>query len=116
MLCCLLLTFSKFNFYKNSSRYTIRVSKSLKLDQDQHFVGPDHGPNSLHMFQQRTEVTTSKKSWLVDWFDSLSLSQQLWSCPDGQFTKPHFFLCKLDKAVNEYFVHILSLVTDKNPS
>ena len=27
-----------------------------------------------------------------------------------------FFLGKLDKAVNQYFVHILSLVTDNNPS
>ena len=25
------------------------------------------------------------------WFDSLLPSQQLWSCRDGQFTKPHFF-------------------------
>ena len=28
----------------------------------------------------------------------------------------HFFLGKLDKAVNQYFVHILLLVTDNNPS
>ena len=27
-----------------------------------------------------------------------------------------FFLGKLDQAVNQYFVHILSLVTDNNPS
>ena len=27
-----------------------------------------------------------------------------------------FFLCKLEQAVNQYFVHILSLVTDSNPS
>ena len=26
------------------------------------------------------------------------------------------FLGKLEKAVNQYFVHILSLVTDNNPS
>ena len=43
-------------------------------------------------------------------------SQQLWSWRDGQFTKPHFFLGKLEQAVNQYFVHILSLVTDNNPS
>ena len=29
---------------------------------------------------------------------------------------PHFFLGKLEQAVNQYFVHILSLVTDNNPS
>ena len=27
---------------------------------------------------------------------------------------PHFFLGKLEEAVNQYFVHILSLVTDNN--
>ena len=27
-----------------------------------------------------------------------------------------FFLGKFDKLVNQYFVHILSLVTDNNPS
>ena len=42
-------------------------------------------------------------------------SEQLWSWRDGQFT-PHFFLDKLEQAVNQYFVHILSLVTDNNPS
>ena len=35
---------------------------------------------------------------------------------DGQFTYPHFFLGKLEQAVNHYFVHIISLVTDNNPS
>ena len=43
-------------------------------------------------------------------------SQQLWSWRDVQFTYPHFFLGKLEQAVNQYFVHILSLVTDNNPS
>ena len=38
--------------------------------------------------------------------------QQLWSWRDGQFT----YLGKLEQAVNQYFVHILSLVTDNNPS
>ena len=28
---------------------------------------------------------------LFVWFDSLRLSQQLWSSWDGQFTLPHFF-------------------------
>ena len=43
-------------------------------------------------------------------------SQQLWSWRDGQFTLPHFFLGKLEQAVNQYFMHILLLVTDNNPS
>ena len=50
------------------------------------------------------------------WFDSLRPSQQLWSCRHGQFTKSHIFLDKLDQAVNQYFVHILLLETDNNPS
>ena len=28
-------------------------------------------------------------------------SQQLWSLRDGQFTKPHFFLGRLEQAVNQ---------------
>ena len=43
-------------------------------------------------------------------------SQQLWSWRDGQFTLPHFFLGKLEQAVNQYFVHIFLSVTDNNPS
>ena len=46
-------------------------------------------------------------------------SQQLWSWCDGQFTLvtlPHFFMGKLEQAVNQYFMHILSLLTDNNPS
>ena len=42
-------------------------------------------------------------------------SQQLWSWWDSQFTLPHFFLGKLEQVVNQYFVYILSLVTDNNP-
>ena len=38
-------------------------------------------------------------------------SQQLWSWQDGQFTLPHFFLGKLEQAVNQYlkksFSHFL---------
>ena len=35
-------------FLKSNNRKTIRVSNSLDPgDQDQHFVGPDLGPNSL---------------------------------------------------------------------
>ena len=28
-------------------------------------------------------------------------SQQLWSLGDGQFTQPHFFLGRLEQAVNQ---------------
>ena len=36
----------------------------------------------------------------------------------GTVSSPNhiFFLGKLEEAVNQYFVHILSLVTDNNPS
>ena len=43
-------------------------------------------------------------------------SQRLWSWRDGHFTEPHFFLGNFEQAVNQYFVHILLLVTDNNPS
>ena len=37
--------------------------------------------------------------------------------PGGTVSSPnHTFLGKLEQAVNQYFVHILSLVTDNNPS
>ena len=36
--------------------------------------------------------------------------QQLWSCWDGHHL---FFLGKLEQVVNQYFVRILSLVTDE---
>ena len=46
-------------------------------------------------------------------FVALRPSHKLWSWQDGQFTLPHFFLDKLEHAVNQYSVHILLLVTDK---
>ena len=45
-----------------------------------------------------------------------STAMSLWPWWDGKFTQPHFYLGKLEQAVNQYFVHILSLVTDNNPS
>ena len=48
-------------------------------------------------------------------FDSFCLSRQLWSCWDGQFTKSHFFMCRLDYDVNQFFVHILSKCNWKQP-
>ena len=38
---------------------------------------------------------------LVICFDSLHLSQQLWSCRDGQFTLTTLFLGKLGQAVTQ---------------
>ena len=52
-----------------------------------------------------------KLKCLVGWFIALRPSQQLWSGQNGQFT----YLGKLGQAVNQYFVHILSFVTDNNP-
>ena len=40
-------------------------------------------------------------------------SKSTWG--DGQFTEPHSFLGKLEQAVNQYFMHILLLVTDNSP-
>ena len=44
--CCHLLTLT---FSKNSFRNTIRVSNDLDPDQDRFSVGPDLGPNHLHL-------------------------------------------------------------------
>ena len=49
-------------------------------------------------------------------FVALRPIQQLLSWRDSQFTLPRFFLGKLEQAANQYFVHILLIVTDNNPS
>ena len=57
--CWPLLTFFlKLAFSNNSFRNTFRVSNSLDPDQEQHFMGPDLGPNCL---QKMTKVTASKE-------------------------------------------------------
>ena len=38
---------------------TIRVSNSLDLDQAQHFVGPDLGPNCLQRLSADDKIATS---------------------------------------------------------
>ena len=48
-------------------------------------------------------------------FVALCPSQQLCSSRDNQLTLPHIFMCKLELAVNQYFVHTLSLITDNQP-
>ena len=50
MLSCHLLIFSKPIFSKNYIMSIIRVSNSLDLDQDQHFIWPDLGTKNLQMF------------------------------------------------------------------
>ena len=41
------MTFFKINFFK---KLIISLSNGLDLDQDQHFVGPDLGPNCLQWY------------------------------------------------------------------
>ena len=53
---------------------------------------------------------------LSAWCVALCPSQQLWSCKNGQFTLLQFYIDKRDKVINQYFVHILSLVNDNNLS
>ena len=64
-----------------------------------------------------TFLTIYQEAWLCLFVLLLyAPNQQLWSWQDGQFIYPHFFLGKLEQAVYQYFVHILSHVTDNNPS
>ena len=51
MLSFRLLMFFKFNFSINSLMNTISKSNSLDPDQARQFVGPDLGPNCLHILQ-----------------------------------------------------------------
>ena len=54
------------------------------------------------------------------WFVALSRTVPVNSCYGhvGMVSSPNrtFFLGKLDQVVNQYFLYILSLVTDNNPS
>ena len=64
----------------------------------------------------RSSEAISEMSLLFVCFIALHPSQRLWSWQDGQVSKRHFFfLGKLEQAVNQYSVHILSFVTDKQP-
>ena len=48
--CCRLLTFfSKSTFSQNSFKNIIRVADGWDPDQDRLFVGPEQGPNCLHL-------------------------------------------------------------------
>ena len=51
----------RINFFKKSSRNTIRVSNSLDPDQARQNVGPDLGPTVCKSYQQMTKVATSGK-------------------------------------------------------
>ena len=60
-----------------------------------------------------TSQSTAMVMLIVCYFTSQSTAMVMLSC---QLTYPHFFLGKLNEAVDWYFVHMLSLVTDTNPS
>ena len=67
--------------------------------------------NLLHIFK-----ILKRLRMFLAWFVALRPSQQLCSCRDGHPPNHTFFLGKLEQAVNQYFVHILSLVANSNPS
>ena len=62
--------FSKSTLSKNSFRNAIRVSNSLDLDQAQHFVGPDQGPNCL----QRLSADETSRQTVKQTFFSTHLT------------------------------------------
>ena len=80
---------SKLNiFFSNQSfSTTIRVSNNFDPDQAQLFVFDLILYASVNSYGHDEELSSHT----------------------------YFYLSKLDEAVNQYFVHILSLVTDKNP-
>ena len=58
--CCHLLIFFKINFFeKKKFRNTIRVSNGFDQVQDQHFVGPDLGPNCLQKLSEDDKTDAS---------------------------------------------------------
>ena len=80
-----------------------QTSLDFEIISDQSYLGDffshNNGPGRGHLCHSATFLVC-----LIG-FDAWHPSQQLWSCRDGHFTKPHFFLCKLDKAV---YVEIIS--------
>ena len=54
MICCLLLTFSKINFFEKFFQGCHQsVSNSLDPDQYQHSVSPDLGPDCLQRVSRK---------------------------------------------------------------
>ena len=53
--------FSKLPFSNNSFRNTIRVSNGLDTDKDQHYVGPDLGPNCLERLSADNKNCQARK-------------------------------------------------------
>ena len=53
---------------------------------------------------------------LFVWFVALRPKSTAMVMVGGLVHLTSLFHCKLEQAVNQYFVHILSLVTDNNPS
>ena len=60
--------FLKINVFQNKLRNAIRVSNGLEPDQGRHFVGPDLGPNCLHLpkvFSRRQKLPLARKKLVV---------------------------------------------------
>ena len=98
--------------------------KITKL-QSMHSMLGHHRPRSILVLSGRNHIMANASIYLL--FGNSKLlylfvlllnvaSQQLWAWRCDQFTKPHIFLGKHEQAVNQCFVHILSFVTDNNPS
>ena len=97
--------FFKINIsIKNYFSDTIRVSNSFSPDQARQNVGPDLSPKQFAKVLFVYFVALHPKSTAMV---MAGRSVQLTTL---------FFLGKLEHAVNQYFVHILSLLTDNNPS
>ena len=107
--------FKGYNQLFKLFRKAISVPNSFNHDQALHAVMPDLGPNQLinNLFS-RLGITKFCFVCLPCCFtsqvNSFSHSGTISS------TNHTFSLGRLEQAVNQYFVYILSLVTDNNPS
>ena len=82
--------------------------------------GEIYEKNKAHKIKSEAQVYNEKnicsiESWLVGLLLYIPVNSY---GHVGTFSSPShtFFLGKLEQAVNQYFVHILSLVADNNPS
>ena len=48
-------------------------------------------PGIKRLKHKRNSIAIYRYTCMFVWFVALRPSQQLWSCPNGQFTYPHFF-------------------------
>ena len=75
-------------------------------------------PRALcHVLKLEQDTLHSALYWFI-WFDLILYVQVSSYGHVRTVSSPNhtFFLGKLDLVVNQYFVHILSFVTDNNPS